>query len=263
VLAALHEFFAARTGEWRLPRLARPWFRGHERLDWQLVPSILRHGNEAHEFSLTKRFRLLAPGFGVDIDTHRLDQWLFMMQHHGAPTRLLDWSESLNTAAFFACLDWIRHGDIERCADGAVFALNPVFLNQQVLGSEDFPVTWAQNPVLQTIKFAFGTQDELVNGERIPYLQSPVAVFPSMIHGRMRAQKACFTLHGADRRDLRVLFEENGWTDSHTLLEFAIPRERKPALADDLAVAGTTYSTIFPDLQGLASDLVFQFRLIP
>jgi hypothetical protein len=247
-----------------MPPIARPWFRGHERTGWQLIPAIMRSGNLHHEFQLTKRFRLLAPGFGVEIDTHRLDQWLFLMQHHGAPTRLLDWSESLNTALFFACMDWIRHRDLEHCADGAVFALNPIFLNEQVLGICDFPVTWTQNRVLQTIKFAFGTHEEVVlddTNSPIQYLHWPVAVFPSVVHGRMRAQKACFTLHGADHHDLRHIFAENGWSTANMLLEFVIPRDRKPEVADALAVAGTTYSTIFPDLTGLASDLAFQFRI--
>lgn len=266
MLAEILEHFTHRTGQWQMPRIGRPWFRGHERGDWQLVPSILRNGNQQHEFPLTKRFRLLAPGFGIDLDTHRLDQWLFLMQHHRAPTRLLDWSESLNTALFFACLDWTRHRNIEQCSDGAVFALNPIFLNEQVLGISEFPVTWVQGRVLQTIKFAFGTQNEVIldsTGAPITYLQWPVAVFPSTVHGRMRAQKACFTLHGADHRDLRTISAENGWSAANMLLEFSIPRDRKPELADNLALAGTTYSTIFPDLEGLTSDLAFQFRLVP
>jgi len=266
LLSGIQEHFLAFTRRWHTPPIARPWFRGHERPDWQLVPSILRSGNQQHEFHLTKLFRLLAPGFGVEIDIHRLDQWLFVMQHNGAPTRLLDWSESLNTALFFACLDWIKHRDIAKCADGAVFALNPMFLNEQVLGMSDFPVTWVQNRVLQTIKFAFGTQDELVVGPDqapITYLQSPVAIFPSTVHGRIRAQKACFTLYGADHRDLRTIFANSGWSAANMLLEYAIPRDSKPQLAEDLAQAGTTYSTIFPDLEGLTSDLMFQFRIVP
>lgn len=265
-LTAIQEYFLSSTKRWSLPQIARPWFRGHEKSDWQLVPSILRSGNQQHEFHLTKRFRLLAPGFGVDIPTDRLDQWLFTMQHNLAPTRLLDWSESLNTAVFFACLDWIRKPDIETCSDGMVFALNPIFLNKHVLNSCDFPVTWVQNRVLQTIKFAFGTQDEIVfdsDGKPITYLWEPVAIFPSTVHGRMRAQKACFTLHGADDRDMREIFQERDWVAGELLLQYPIPRDKKSQLADDLALAGVTFSTIFPDLEGLSSDLKFQFRIVP
>ncbi len=79
----------------------------------------------------------------------------------------------------------------------------------------------------------------------------------------MRAQKACFTLHGADHRDLRDIFQEKGWAAAEMLLEYAILRDKKPQLTDDLALAGITYSTIFPDLEGLASDLKFQFHIVP
>jgi len=266
LLTAIQEHFLTMTKPWPLPPIARPWFRGHENTDWKLVPSILRNGNQEHEFPLTKRFRLLAPGFGVDIPTDRLDQWLFVMQHNHAPTRLLDWSESLNTALFFACLDWIKKRKIDECSDGAVFALNPIFLNLQVLGESNFPVTWTQNRVLQTIKFAFGTENERVldrNDEIIHYLELPVAIFPSTVHGRMRAQKACFTLHGADHRDLRNIFQEKGWAAAGMLLECRIPQDSKRQLASDLVLAGTTYSTIFPDLEGLTSDLKFQFGIVP
>ena len=118
LLATIQEHFSTITKRWVLPPIARPWFRGHERADWQLIPSILRNSNQQHEFQLTKRFRLLAPGFGADIPTDRLDQWLFLMQHNLAPTRLLDWSESLNTALFFACFDWVTQRDVEKCSDG-------------------------------------------------------------------------------------------------------------------------------------------------
>jgi hypothetical protein len=44
-------------------------------------------------------------------------QWLALMQHHGAPTRLIDFTWSPYVAAFFA---------LERTlTDGVVWAMNP------------------------------------------------------------------------------------------------------------------------------------------
>jgi hypothetical protein len=57
--------------------------------------------------------------------------------------------------------------------------------------------------------------------------------------------------------------QERGWIATDMLVEYPIPRDKKPQLADELAQAGITYSTIFPDLEGLASDLKFQFRIAP
>jgi hypothetical protein len=51
------------------------------------------------------------------------------------------------------------------------------------------------------------------------------------------------------------------WSAANMLLEYVIPRDRKPELADALAVAGTAYSTICPDLTGLASDPAFRFPI--
>jgi hypothetical protein len=131
----------------------------------------------------------------------------------------------------------ITQRDIQKYSDGIAFALNLISLNQKVLGILDFPVTWCQNSVLQTIKFAFGTEDELVrepDGKliKIDYLQLPVAVFPSTVHGRMRAQKACFTLHGADRRDLREIFREKGRAAAEMLREYRISRDTRERRGD-------------------------------
>lgn len=50
-------------------------------------------------------------------------EWTQIAQHHGLPTRLLDWTESATTALYFACEKNLQK-------DGIVFLLNPVALNR-------------------------------------------------------------------------------------------------------------------------------------
>ena len=101
------------------------WFRGQANLDWKLVPSLARTAkSSAAEAALIKRFKQNAL-------THLPDrpltewEWMFQMQHHKLPTRLLDWSESPLVALFFALGD-AKHKN----KDGAVWCIDPIALNK-------------------------------------------------------------------------------------------------------------------------------------
>src|SRR4051794_14108420 len=93
LVKALHELM--HTGDAR-------WFRGHADSTWKLLPSLARLPNKIEaELALIKRFKQNAYSIG-DVPPESEDwRWLFLMQHHGAPTRLLDWSENPLVALYF------------------------------------------------------------------------------------------------------------------------------------------------------------------
>ena len=44
------------------------------------------------------------------------------------------------------------------------------------------------------------------------------------------------------------------------LVKYVISKDNKRRLVSELALAGTTFSTVYPDLEGLAKDLQFHVR---
>jgi len=110
------------------------WFRGHEKTDYKLIPSILResigqNGRYVDEVSLTRHFKALNPDAATS-DASDFE-WLVTMQHYLAPTRLLDWTENLLVALYFA----VRNPSFDDKEDAAVWILNARRLNSYTSGT--------------------------------------------------------------------------------------------------------------------------------
>jgi hypothetical protein len=102
-LIALHDELVA-SGRWI--------YRGHSRADWKLQSGLERaiarfdkEGKTAAqlEAGLIRQFARRAHHYLADAPGRAAwTEWLALMQHHGAPTRLVDFTYSFYVAVFFA-----------------------------------------------------------------------------------------------------------------------------------------------------------------
>jgi len=191
--------------------------------------------------------------------TGRLDQWLFLMQHYGLPTRLLDWTESPVLAMFFAVSQWLESEQPEekyRSPQMAVWMLHPIELNR-LSGMPGFPNTWTGDHYgAQTFRLAFHPSDE-----HAPIMAStlPFAVQASAVDRRVVVQRSCFTIHGKDNRDFDTMLAGTPLVSNGHFLKFIIPREVARQVLVDLDAMGISFSTVYPDLAGLAKELRVRF----
>ncbi len=227
----------------------QPWFRGHGNVAWSLEPGWYRlsgwvEGVGAEYYSeatLLETFKLRAPNYLERLPVTDWE-WLFLMQHYGLPTRLLDWTQSSLIALYFALRD--NAGGV----DAAVWAMNPWWLNRETFGEYLlFPADDAR---------AAG-HAPLQSGQELK-AQLPLAITPIHANQRITAQRGVFTIHGAERGALDRLARRGG-KERPCLRRMVIPAACVAHIRRELAIAGISESLIFPELSGLCREIKTDF----
>jgi hypothetical protein len=231
-----------------LDATTRPWFRGHADARWPLEPGIYRSGDDSQwEREMVRDFKLRAFPYPSPSPSSTLE-WLFIMQHHGMPTRLLDWSEKYLVGLYFAVLD------LTNTADACVWildawSLNEIAINQRTVPTVEYPKLrdYVLNPNPMQV-------------ERRVAARLPVAVRPPRATSRIQAQSGMFTIHGSDKRGLdRIASAVNSSKCKVRLTQVLIDGQYKEAIFGELMRAGVGAYGLFPDLDGLSRELRYQY----
>jgi len=214
-------------------------------------PPHSKRGLEAH--ILRNFIRYSRP----HLPTAPVNEWevLVAAQHHGVPTRLLDWTYSPLVAAHFATtdphaardravwrLDWQQ---VHRAFDLPQLALLIEDLDR-TFGSEGRPFTpWA---LFEAGSGETGGPDAGFDGWDFACM-----IEPPSLDARIIAQGAVFTLCTDTSRSFDAFLEAHGLASA--LTKFVIPEAEASRFRDQLDLVGIDERRVFPDLDGVAEGL--------
>lgn len=223
------------------------WYRGADCARHKLLPKLMREGRNSDEVfdrekRLLTRFRQRSVAYWPA--GYPQDDWehLFAMQHHGLPTRLLDWSENLFVATYFALASEPRHTTYhDGACEPVLWILDPVQWNKTMPGLSEFA------DIVQVLT----TADEQLDpyrpdtSKRRP--RSPVSIYGTHNSKRIVAQRGTFVVWGSEVKALDDFGQSNLWK--------VVLKGNRDDLFRDLHSLGFTETMIFPELMYLAAEL--------
>jgi len=237
------------------------WFRGQAKTQYELLPGLYRLHNAVFNYdeeNLFERFKASGSPY-TDEKIKTYWDWYFLAQHHGLPTRLLDWTENLLAAIYFALAEYLETGDRrEHDAELAALPATPLYdldspavwildagsLNQVSCGpSEDYIITPGGD---LTAKFLPANI-----ADKSPANRYPLAILPPHTNERIVAQQGVFTVHGHDRQSIDQLASSSSGS-TIKLARIKLDRANLARLWEELELTGINRLALFPDLDSAA-----------
>lgn len=187
-----------------------------------LIPSVGRNEiyNKDNEIETFQQFKRRAHSTVASNPSNDWE-WLAIAQHHGLPTRLLDWTTSPLIALFFATQPKVRDSKLEECCDngGAIYVLH--FCNYI-------------NTMVDTNPFEY----------------KKVGVYqPPHIATRISGQAGLFTIQPEPNKELAYEKDERLPND---IIKIKFTKESAQKIQGQLFRIGVRHDMLFPDLDGFA-----------
>jgi FRG domain len=226
-LAAIPKQFALEKNHWI--------FRGVEWEQHELIPKIGRRGTrrdyegrpvdyspEAEQAALLRFQREARPHISIAPESDL--EWLSIAQHHGLPTRLLDWTESPLIAAYFALEKggFILKDGKTKIVNPAIYGFEPEYIIHR---AKDY--------------------DDWLN--KSPH--KVAAYYPGHVTPRITAQRGLFTCHKSPNHPYAP----------KTLIKWVIQNDDKSITCMQIKMflnkCGLNDASMFPGLDGIAKHV--------
>lgn len=236
IISSINEFFdiveSIKEDSEKIGNFAELLFRGQKE-DKPLLPKLGRlrlHGEiENIEQLMLEEFKR---GVIPLSEFKPEDDWdlLALAQHHGLPTRLLDWTYSSLIALWFAVCDAPQKNEA---------------------GDYENAVVWVLNA---------DVEDFRTDTQRLGPLSNKITKIyrPKVVSRRISAQAGAFTVHKINEGGKIIQFERNK-RYGKKLTKIIIPSSQFNPLRKNLNLLGINNSTVFPDLDGFCKHLERRF----
>lgn len=244
------------------------YFRGHMNSTWTLQPKLERLIITYEEKELYDEFKRTAHLYTESnrkIESRM--EWLSLMQHHGAPTRLLDWTRSPYVAAFFAVNDLQVSEDY-----AAVWAVNMTELYKEIRQQYEKDVRFKSLFSRHYLKYNTLLDDDFEQIFLSEWYEEEAYKFPSTVlpispyytHPRLTIQQGIYlsqTRLFEDNTVSQISFEAalkdtmKGEFDSRWIKKFCLPSKLRPQMLRELNAMNINDATLFPGLDGFAKYL--------
>lgn len=256
-----HNYSTVHLNQWRdykifVERFSENWaFRGQADACWVLNNAIERtefiRFHKGIEAEFVAEFQRGARNYlSRDETPGLLIEWLALMQHHGAPTRLLDLTKSPYIAAYFA---------FELCEEKqdqnvAVWGVN---------------INYLKNKSLEILSHEFGdalkASKNLINEdlfEKIFYQNNKKLVFPVepfRMNRRYSLQQSVFISTGISEVPLMDQLHFLGDSIEQSVVKIEMPATSKKEALRELQQMNLNRASLFPDLDGYALSLKLRY----
>ena len=225
-------------------------YRGHRDVNWKVVPSIARapfqeeaicnNGTERDtiEYWLLSNFRghstSLIPAWAMQGDSKE-QKWrlLILAQHHGLPTRLIDWTISPLVALFFAV-----EGPPERCPSNT----KPCKSCQKNGGHDSAVYAYGGNKGIHCFSVEAMAREN-TNAPAYVHNNDPGLIRPPRISPRIVTQGSMFTIGSKPFNEMPVDYK------------WVVPVSKREQVLHELDELNINRDMLFPDLDGIAAYL--------
>lgn len=233
----------------KIENLSDYWFRGVASIKHETIPGLIWRSCSADENTIEHRFLV---SYRKYLSNANLGAWdvYGLMQHHGLPTRLLDWSDSALVALYFALS--MNTQINEPCV---IFAINPYELNQKSINAPNvYCPSEMKNPQLPNgvnINSYLPPNLRPIDAHVLP--EYPIAINAAQSINRISAQRGCFTIHG--RKNDSIINYLSDSNSTYMLNINILGKQDKLSAISLLSKMGIDEEFIYQDLDALCSKI--------